>query len=178
MHLHRSPFAVILLFACSLAHPQTPAPPSTPVRPVYPTRAPDAPGFVGGKELADGAVPPADQDGNFVLGPTHAPAPATLPQTDVPHGAVSEFVLNSADSKFYPGIARDPGTFGEPDPKDPAKLVVTTSHPAPYSRRVTVYVPKQYVAGTVAPFIVGADGPTRCFSPLSTTSSPSIGCRP
>ena len=159
MHLPRPPFAVILLFACSLAHPQTPAPPSTPIRPVYPTRAPNAPGFVGGKELADGAVPPADQDGNFVLGPTHAPAPATLPQTDVPHGTVSEFVLNSFDSKFYPGITRDPGTFGQPDPNDPAKLVVTTSHPAPYNRRVTVYVPKQYVAGTAAPFIVGADGP-------------------
>jgi iron(III)-enterobactin esterase len=60
---------------------------------------------------------------------------------------------------MYPGIARDAGTFGTPDPADPAKLVVTTSHPAPYTRRVAVYVPKQYVAGTIAPFIVGADGP-------------------
>jgi enterochelin esterase-like enzyme len=51
------------------------------------------------------------------------------------------------------------GTFGTPDPNDPAKLVVTTSRPAPYTRRVAVYVPKQYVPGTVAPFIVGADGP-------------------
>jgi enterochelin esterase-like enzyme len=38
-------------------------------------------------------------------------------------------------------------------------MVVTTSHPAPYTRRVAVYVPKQYVPGTAAPFIVGADGP-------------------
>jgi enterochelin esterase-like enzyme len=44
------------------------------------------------------------------------------------------------------------------DPADPAKPIVTTSHPAPYTRRVSVYVPKQYVPGTVAPFIVGADG--------------------
>ncbi|HEY3456071.1 MAG TPA: alpha/beta hydrolase-fold protein, partial [Bryobacteraceae bacterium] len=65
----------------------------------------------------------------------------------------------SKDSKIYPGIAREPGTHGTPDPNDPAKLIVTTSHPAPYSRRVTVYVPKQYVVGTAAPFIVGADGP-------------------
>jgi enterochelin esterase-like enzyme len=36
---------------------------------------------------------------------------------------------------------------------------VTTSHPAPYTRTIAVYVPKQYVAGTTAPFIVGADGP-------------------
>src|SRR5207302_1723799 len=31
--------------------------------------------------------------------------------------------------------------------------------PAPYTRRVAVYVPKQYTSGTAAPFIVGADGP-------------------
>src|SRR4029077_17139920 len=37
------------------------------------------------------------------------------------------------------------------------------SHPAPYSRRVTVYVPKQYVPGAVAPFIVGADGPDKAL---------------
>jgi enterochelin esterase-like enzyme len=33
------------------------------------------------------------------------------------------------------------------------------SHPTPYTRKVAVYVPKQYVSGTAAPFIVGADGP-------------------
>ena len=67
--------------------------------------------------------------------------------------------MSSADSKLYPGVARDAGTFGTPDPNDPAKLIVTTSHPAPYTRRVTVYVPKQYVPGTAAPLLVGADGP-------------------
>ena len=36
---------------------------------------------------------------------------------------------------------------------------VISSHSAPYTRKVAVYVPKQYVAGTTAPFIVGADGP-------------------
>ena len=77
----------------------------------------------------------------------------------VPKGTVIEFTMNSADSKIYPGIARDAGTFGTADPANPAKLVVTTSHPAPYTRKVTVYVPKQYVTGSVAPFIVGADGP-------------------
>ena len=69
--------------------------------------------------------------------------------------------MNSADSKTYPGIAREANTFGTPDPNNPARLVVTTSHPAPYVRKVAVYVPKQYVAGKVAPFIVGADGPDR-----------------
>ena len=40
---------------------------------------------------------------------------------------------------------------------------MTTSHPAPYTRKVAVYVPKQYVPGTAAPFIVGADGPDRAL---------------
>ena len=59
------------------------------------------------------------------------------------------------------GYRADAGTFGTPDPNNPAKLNVTTSRPTPYSRRVAVYVPKQYVPGTEAPFIVGADGPDR-----------------
>src|SRR6202043_1821402 len=58
---------------------------------------------------------------------------------------------------------------GTVDPADPTNLIVTTSHPAPYTRRVAVYVPKQYVPGTVAPFIVGADGPDALlFSTLDT----------
>jgi hypothetical protein len=84
-------------------------------------------------------------------------------QEGVPQGTVYEFTMNSADSRIYPGIARDVQTFGAPDPSDPGKLVVTTSHPAPYSRQVSVYVPTQYVPGSVAPFIVGADGPDRAL---------------
>jgi iron(III)-enterobactin esterase len=126
-----------------------------------PARDPHTPGFVPAAELPDGVVPPADADGNFIIGPTHRPAPEMTAQTNVPQGAVYHFTMRSADSKFYPGIAREPGTFGTPDPANPAKLIVTTSHPAPYTRRVAVYVPKQYVPGTAAPFIVGADGPDR-----------------
>ena len=130
-----------------------------PARPVPPTRDPDTPGYVKATALPDGANPPANTDGNFILGPTHNPAPEVSAQPGVPQGVISTFTMNSADSKFYPGIARDPGILGTPDPNDPTKLMVTTSHPAPYTRRVTVYVPKQYAPGTVAPFIVGADGP-------------------
>jgi len=131
--------------------------PST--RPVPPTRDPNTPGYVQAKELPDATVPAADADGNFVIGPTHDPAPEMTVQDGVPQGTVHTFTMSSADSKIYPGIARETGTFGTVDPADPAKLVVTTSHPAPYTRRLAVYVPKQYVPGTVAPFIVGADGP-------------------
>ena len=148
-----------LTIGVTLAMAQTPAAAPRPPRPTPPTRDPHTPGYVTAKELPDGANAPADADGNFILGPTHNPAPEMTVKDDVPQGTVSTFIMESADSKLYPGIAREPNTFGTADPNDPAKMIVTTSHPAPYSRRVTVYVPKQYVPGTVAPFIVGADGP-------------------
>jgi enterochelin esterase-like enzyme len=150
--------------AQNAAAPQPPkvAAPPQPARanrPPPPTRDPNTPGFVRAKELPDGEVPPADAYGNFIIGPTHNPAPGMTVKPGVPQGTIHEFTMSSADSKIYPGIARDAGTFGTPDPSNPAKLLVTTSHPAPYTRRVAVYVPQQYVPGTVVPFIVGADGP-------------------
>jgi iron(III)-enterobactin esterase len=146
--------------AQNTAAPATPPTQATPApRPAPPTRDPSTPGYVTAKELPDGEIPPADAIGNFVIGPTHNPAPEMTAQESVPQGTIYNFTMSSADSKIYSGVARDAGTFGTPDPNDPAKLMVTTSHPAPYTRRVAVYVPKQYVAGTTAPFIVGADGP-------------------
>ena len=133
--------------------------PSSATRPAPPTRDPNTPGFVPAKELPDGSVPPFDADGNFIIGPTHTPAAEMVVHEGVPRGSVHTFTMSSADSKLFPGIARDSGTFGTVSPTDPATLVVTTSHPAPYTRTVAVYVPAQYVPGTIAPFIVGADGP-------------------
>jgi iron(III)-enterobactin esterase len=142
---------------------QAPTAAARPARPTPPTRDPNTPGYVTAKDLPDGTNAPAKTDGNFILGPTHNPAPEMTVQEDVPQGTVSTFTMESADSKIYPGIAREANTFGTADPNDPAKMVVTTSHPAPYTRRVTVYVPKQYIPGTVAPFIVGADGPDQAL---------------
>lgn len=137
----------------------TPPPPARPTRPTPPTRDPNTPGYVKATELPDGAVPPATAYGNFIIGPTYTPAPEMSVQPGVPQGTVHNFTMESKDSKMYPGIRREPGTFGTPDPNNPAKLDVTTSAPAPYTRRVAVYIPQQYTPGTVAPFIVGADGP-------------------
>ncbi len=131
--------------------------------PPRPTRDPHTPGYVQAKELPDGTNPPPTADGNFILGPTHPPAPEMTPNESVPKGTVLDLTMQSTDSKMYPGIAREPNTFGTPDPTNPAKLDVTTSHDAPYTRRLAVYVPKQYVPGTAAPFIVGADGPDRAL---------------
>jgi hypothetical protein len=128
-------------------------------RPTPPTRDPHTAGYPAAADLPSGAVPASDSDGNFVIGPTHTPAPESLVHDNVPHGKIIEFTMLSSESKLYPGIARDRGTFGTADPGDPSRLIVTTSHPAPYTRKVAVYVPQQYVSGTRAPFIVGADGP-------------------
>lgn len=149
----------------ALAQVSNQAPPAAtrPARPTSPTRDPHTPGFVAAKELPDGTVPPADADGNFIIGPTHNRASEMIAQTNVPEGTIYNFTMSSADSKIFPGIARAPGTFGMADASDPAKLIVTTSHPAPYKRRVAVYVPEQYIPGTAAPFIVGADGPDRAL---------------
>jgi enterochelin esterase-like enzyme len=149
-----------LAFVAVLA--QAPAvQPKAPPRQAPPTRDPHTAGYVAAKELPDGANAPANQDGNFILGPTHTAAPEMTANPAVPQGDVYNFTMESKDSKIYPGIAREPGTLGTADPDDPAKMIVTTSHPAPYTRRVGVYVPKQYVPGTEAPFIVGADGVDR-----------------
>jgi len=152
-----------LLAGAGPAVAQAPAAATRPARPTPPTRDPNTPGYVTARELPDGTIPPVDEDGNFIIGPTHNPAPEMALQEGVTQGMLSSFTLESADSKIYPGIAREPNTLGTADPADPAKMVVTTSHPSPYTRRVTVYIPKQYIPGTAAPFIVGADGPDQAL---------------
>jgi enterochelin esterase-like enzyme len=153
--------ALLYFFAspCS-AVAQSPATPQAAARPTAPTRDPHTTGYVKAKELQDGNLPSAQQNGNFIVGPTHNAAPEMSVKEGVPQGQVFEFTMNSTDSKIYPGVMREPGTFAQPDPADPTKLIVN-SHPAPYSRKVAVYVPRQYVAGAEAPFIVGTDGPDK-----------------
>jgi len=149
-------FAFLISLTIDLAAAQTPT--SGTARPTPPTRESGTPGYVTAKELPDGTIPSPTEDGNLIIGPTYHPAPEMAAKEGVPKGAVFEFTMESKDSKIYPGIAREPNTFAVPDPADPNKVIVN-SHPAPYTRRVAVYIPKQYVPGHEAPFIVGADGP-------------------
>ena len=148
------------------AEPAAAKPPAPPVRPPMPARAPDGPGappfqVPGAKpgetalHAAPGVNPPVDAEGDWLVGPDYVPAPETKEIAGVPQGRVEQLTLDSADSKFYPGIGRD--TFGTVDPANPLTLVVKT-HPAPYKRVITVYIPSQYVPGTAAPFIVTHDG--------------------
>lgn len=155
-------FVLTLLLSCAAAFAQ-----SGNAQP--PTRAADAPGTPkltpvgvtpgtpGDWHGAPGMNPPADQDGDFLIGPDYVPAPELKPGEGIPQGRVQQFVMESKDSKFFnPGIARD--AFGTVDPANPKTLIVQT-HPIGYQRTITVYVPAQYVPGTEAPFIVTHDGP-------------------
>ena len=45
-------------------------------------------GYVTAKELPDGENPPANVDGNFIIGPTHNPAPEMTVQEGVPQGTI------------------------------------------------------------------------------------------
>jgi enterochelin esterase family protein len=73
-------------------------------------------------------------DGDFVIGPSYANAAELTVRPGVPNGTLTTFGMYSEDSKIYRGLR------------------------GPYTRNVTVYVPRQYVRGTPAPFIVVQDG--------------------
>jgi iron(III)-enterobactin esterase len=63
-------------------------------------------------------------DGEFTIGPTYTNAPELVVKDGVPGGVVTQFVMNSEDSKIYPGIAkRQPGVV-------------------PYKRKVSPLLPK------------------------------------
>ncbi len=132
-----------------------------------PTRNPANPSYPRATELPDGTLPPAGAEGNFVIGPTHAPAPETVAQNGIPHGTLTSFTISSKESVIYnPGMIRD----DPPDcrngsvnaaaiaPGDPSNILVTTSHPGSWVRTIDVYVPAQYASGRELPFIVFGDG--------------------
>ena len=166
LSLPNNTLLICVLLGAGVAAAQTPAQPpaqapaANQARPSPPARDPNTPGYVKAKELPDGAVPSPKENGNFIIGPTHKAAPEMSVKEGALQGQIFEFTMDSKDSKIYPGIAREPNTSLRPDPADPNKLIVSSS-PAPYTRRVAVYVPKQYVPGAEAPFIVGGDGPDR-----------------
>jgi len=99
-------------------------------------------GAAPASESTDNVASPARTEDNveFTIGPHYANAPELTVRQDVPKGVVHEFTMDSQDSKIYPGIAK----------KQPGVV--------PYHRKVCVYVPRQYVPGTPAPFIIAQDG--------------------
>ena len=122
-----------------------------------PVRKFDDPGAPPFKVLKDGENPPLDAIGNFVVGPKYVRAPERKKVDGVAEGTVKQFVIDSKETKlFNPGIARN--EFGKVDPNNPKTLVVET-HNIDYKRKITVYIPSQYEAGSESPFQVIHDGP-------------------
>jgi hypothetical protein len=168
MRTHSLPCAALIsAFAVAfIAHAQTPttatpaatpAPPATP-RPPPPTRPADGP-LAPRWTVINGAGKnaPADQDGNFLIGPEYVPAPELTVVAGVPMGTIKQFVMKSEDSRIYPkAIARE--VFGTPDPDNYKTLIVAT-HEKPWERAITVYIPATYNKKKPLPFIVAHDGP-------------------
>src|SRR3954469_15402818 len=121
------PRLLTIIFLTTLVTGLNPAPAQAPpaiasakpARPTPPTRDPHTPGYVTAKDLPDGAVPSPKEDGNFILGTTHNPAPEMAVKEGAPQGTIYNFPMEATDSKFYPGIARDPSPGGQPGPPDP-----------------------------------------------------------
>ena len=80
----------------SVAQQANPSP--CPPRPTPPTRDAHTAGYVAAKELPDGSNAPANMDGNFIIGPTHAPAPEMAVQPGVPQGTVYTFDMQDRKS--------------------------------------------------------------------------------
>ena len=132
-----------------------------------PFRSPDGPGapnwtVVGApprsaeRRGAAGMDALVNQNGDFLIGPDYLPAPEWKFVPGTPQGTVSQFILKSNDSKYYPGIA--PDASGRVDPKNPKTMILKT-HAQPWQRAITVYIPAQYKSGTEAPLLVVHDGP-------------------
>ncbi len=143
-----------------------------------PTRDPSNPNYPRATELPDGTLPPSGAEGNFIIGPTHAPAPETVARDGVPRGTITSFTLSSKDSVIYnPGLIRDdtPGCNNSSimvtttAPGDKSNMIVTTSHPGTWTRTIEVYVPPNYVRGTETPFIVLGDGGSTAWKDMNTT---------
>ncbi|UWU94419.1 esterase family protein [Bradyrhizobium sp. CB1015] len=143
-----------------------------------PTRDPKSANYPPATELADGTLPPAGAEGNFIIGPTHNPAPETIAKEGVPKGTITTFTLSSKDSVIYnPGLIRDdiPGCRNSSIMStttvsgDKSNMIVTTSHPGTWTRNIEVYVPATYVRGTEIPFIVLGDGGSTAWRDMNTT---------
>jgi len=98
---------------------------------------------------------------DVVIGPDYAPAPEFALQPGVPVGAIHAFTMHSADSIIYPGIRRLENEITKRRDACGNRIAAAEheqSAAAPYVRTVWVYVPRQYVSGTPAPFMVVQDG--------------------
>jgi hypothetical protein len=108
--------------------------------------------------LAAGSAAGAD---TLRIAPPYRDAPEMTVRADVPHGTLHGFIMRSADSRVYPGIRQlDNETTRRRDDYGNrlAAPADRQSEPAPYRRKVFVYVPAGYRPGTAAPLLVVQNG--------------------
>jgi enterochelin esterase family protein len=94
--------------------------------------------------------PGTDGDGDFTV-PSGFKPDAANDATAAPAGHIITYVMNSTDSKIYPG------------------------RNGKFMRNVWVYVPTQYVPGTAAPFIVVQDGGELVWLGTQAPHTPNAG---
>ena len=157
-----------------------------------PTRDPKNPNYPQATELPDGTLPASGAEGNFIIGPTHKPAPELTAQDGVPAGKVYSFTMSSNDSTVYnPGMIRDDKTAASTRRSSPARRRPATSRtcsfrpPTPASgrdpstsmfRRAMRPEPRSR-SSSLATAGRTASSMKRCSSPSSTISSTSIARR-
>jgi enterochelin esterase-like enzyme len=164
---------------------ETPPPAQTPGEPAPPTRGErrggrgrgnQMPSELAQKLIAELPHTPLtpERDGNFRIAPPYADHPAYTVKEGVPKGRVVRFVMNSAESKFFPtaparggrgrgarGARRGDQPAGERGATPPAAEQPADQpppQPSTFDRAVAVYIPAGYTPGTPTPFIVVMDG--------------------
>ena len=159
----RSLGVCLLVSLIAVAHPllgQSSSPPQRTERPAPPTRDPNTPGYVTAKQLPDGSNPPANVDGNFIVGPTHEPPPETVRQrrhSQRHRNRVHHELLRQQDLSRHRPRRQHLRHSRSRGPRKASRNAPAIPHPTP--ARWPSMFPSSTFAGTVAPFIVGADGP-------------------
>ena len=114
-------FCAVLNLNLALAQTAAPAP-SAAARPGPPARDPNTPGYVTAKELPDGAIPPPNADGNFIIGPTHNRAPEMTAHEGVPQGTVFDIHHEFGGQQDLSRHRARPGHLWHGGPRRPRQI--------------------------------------------------------
>lgn len=98
---------------------------------------------------------------DFEIGPSYTTADTFTVKPGVAAGAIHAFVMESRDSKIYPGIKRIENEVTKRRDAHGNRIAAEAHEQqtaAPYTRTVWVYVPAGYARGTAAPFMAIQDG--------------------
>ena len=93
-----------------------------------PTRDPANPNYPRATELPDGTLPPPGAEGNFIIGPTHKPAPETIAKEGVPQGH---------DEILHDLVEGQHDLQSRPDPRRRRRLQQLLDHDDRRRRRAT-----------------------------------------